>query len=308
MTGKYTKLPQDVHFGSSLWYNGGMNTKTKVCTGCGIEKTLAEFHKWSRSGDGRQCRCKECINEYFRQYGRRVRLALAVRGGPAPGETKVCTGCRRKKPLSEFHKKASSRDGHGYRCKDCANEGKRRRDRELKRETFENYGGCTCAYPECGVTDIDLLTLDHINGGGRRHRKEIGNGSVYRDLRDQGYPRGYQVLCRNHNCGKAWMGKKAATKHAMYRRKLKREVFAAYGGAICVHPGCGITDPDLLTLDHTNGDGAKHRREMGAKTGWLFYARLRNRGYPSDPPLQVLCWNHNHKKHLEDERRRRDSE
>ena len=32
---------------------------------------------------------------------------------------KTCTDCKKSKPLSEFHKKSSSKDGHQGRCKPC---------------------------------------------------------------------------------------------------------------------------------------------------------------------------------------------
>lgn len=59
-----------------------------------------------------------------------------------------------------------------------------------------NYGGkCTC----CGEEQYEFLVIDHVNGGGDNHRREIGRGAVvYRWLADHGYPDGFQVLC--HNC------------------------------------------------------------------------------------------------------------
>ena len=33
--------------------------------------------------------------------------------------TKVCNVCKREKPLSEFHRLATSPDGHQYTCKEC---------------------------------------------------------------------------------------------------------------------------------------------------------------------------------------------
>lgn len=33
---------------------------------------------------------------------------------------KLCSNCNTEKPLEEFHKNKSSKDGHSHRCKDCA--------------------------------------------------------------------------------------------------------------------------------------------------------------------------------------------
>lgn len=56
----------------------------------------------------------------------------------------------------------------------------------------------------CGEQDIDLLCLDHIDGKGKRHRKElnVGGSGFYRWLERQGYPQGFQVLCYNCNMKK----------------------------------------------------------------------------------------------------------
>lgn len=35
------------------------------------------------------------------------------------GNTKVCKACGQHKPLSEFYKKSTSRDGYRHKCKDC---------------------------------------------------------------------------------------------------------------------------------------------------------------------------------------------
>jgi hypothetical protein len=60
-----------------------------------------------------------------------------------------------------------------------------------------------CAHPDCLVMDPDMLCIDHINGGGRAHRREIGgHASFYLWLIKNNFPEGYQVLCWNHNSKK----------------------------------------------------------------------------------------------------------
>lgn len=72
---------------------------------------------------------------------------------------------------------------------------KARRD-ELRESVVSHYGGkCRC----CGETDIDVLCMDHINGGGEQHRKEIPASRLYRWLRDNNYPDAFRVLCLNCN-------------------------------------------------------------------------------------------------------------
>jgi hypothetical protein len=73
---------------------------------------------------------------------------------------------------------------------------------------------------------------------------------------------------------------------ALRRAKMRAEVFAAYGGPKCVC--CGETLFEGLTIDHTNGDGSKHRKEIGTKGGHSLYRWLKAHGYP--PGFQVLCY------------------
>ncbi len=63
------------------------------------------------------------------------------------------------------------------------------------------YGGYRCAC--CGETEPTFLTIDHLNNGGTRHRRRVGNGCAMLGwLRRRGYPRGFQVLCSNCNHGR----------------------------------------------------------------------------------------------------------
>lgn len=57
---------------------------------------------------------------------------------------------------------------------------------------------CAC----CNESTLQFLTIDHVNGGGCKHRKEIGSG-IYYWLKRNKYPDGFQVLCMNCNWGKA---------------------------------------------------------------------------------------------------------
>ena len=54
----------------------------------------------------------------------------------------------------------------------------------------------------CGITDIDMLTIDHVNNNGAEHRKIVKGSSLYKSLIDSNFPEGFQVLCANHNLKK----------------------------------------------------------------------------------------------------------
>jgi len=76
---------------------------------------------------------------------------------------------------------------------------------KLRLQTLEAYGNkCAC----CGETQLAFLAIDHINGGGTKERKASNGGTqVFRRLRRENWPSGYQVLCHNCNMAKAFYEK-----------------------------------------------------------------------------------------------------
>jgi len=57
-----------------------------------------------------------------------------------------------------------------------------------------------CCWKSCFITDLDMLTLDHINNDGavRRRRGEPKGHELYWWLKRMGFPKGFQTLCWNH--------------------------------------------------------------------------------------------------------------
>jgi len=77
--------------------------------------------------------------------------------------------------------------------------------RKLRIEVLTGYGGtppkCSC----CNEIHEEFLCIDHINGGGRKHREtlNISEGhNFYRWLRKNKFPEGFRVLC--HNCNASY--------------------------------------------------------------------------------------------------------
>jgi hypothetical protein len=88
---------------------------------------------------------------------------------------------------------------------EACREARRKEYAKLRAEVLAAYGGkCTC----CGESHPNFLAIDHVNGGGNRHRKEIGGGGhvMWRWLRKSGYPEGFQILCHNCNQAKGFYG------------------------------------------------------------------------------------------------------
>jgi hypothetical protein len=90
----------------------------------------------------------------------------------------------------------------GKTCQGCRDKQTAKHQR-LRAEVFVGYGGPVCAC--CGEDTPEFLEIDHIDGGGTKHRKEIG-GRLYAWLRRNGFPPGFQVLCANCNVAKGRYG------------------------------------------------------------------------------------------------------
>lgn len=74
------------------------------------------------------------------------------------------------------------------------------RTKRIKEEVFSHYE-YKCQWPDgCDVTDSDMLQIDHIQSDGAidRQRGLIG-GKLYRYLIKYNFPKGYRLLCANHN-------------------------------------------------------------------------------------------------------------
>jgi len=74
--------------------------------------------------------------------------------------------------------------------------------RNIKAAVLAHYGNkCEC----CGENTQAFLTIDHVNGGGTKHRNG-GDGRrklwIYAWLKRNGFPEGYRILCFNCNCGR----------------------------------------------------------------------------------------------------------
>jgi hypothetical protein len=161
----------------------------RECHKCHQEKSLTAefFNKDKNCPGGRRYQCRECDKFYHKNYPKSLKRL---------SDQKYYQN--NKLELFQRHlawRKANSELYH---------QRLRENHRKLKREIFNIYGGCICA--NCKISDIDVLTIDHIQGGGTQHRKKLsGNGlgaTFYHWLKRNNYPKGYQVLCFNCNIKK----------------------------------------------------------------------------------------------------------
>ena len=133
-----------------------------LCTQCG--KNPIENSKKS---------CRQCIKKGI-SYNKKRKLALKL--------SNVCTMCG-SRPLKS-----------AIFCDQCLRRAAAKR-LVLKLTVFNVYGGPRCV--GCGESELACLSMDHINGGGNRHRREVGSHSIYDKLKKNNYPPGFRVLCMN---------------------------------------------------------------------------------------------------------------
>lgn len=112
--------------------------------------------------------------------------------------TKICAFCKKELSKSMFGGDKNKKGKLSSYCKECAKLYTRRLRIKYRYEALKHYCGgepiCGC----CGEKNIEFLTLDHINGGGKKHMQEIGY-NIVRWLRKNKYPSGFRVLCMNCN-------------------------------------------------------------------------------------------------------------
>lgn len=145
----------------------------KLCRRCGLNKSVGEFYesrKYQYPSERYESYCKMCVRERTRTYYYANRERLLLR---------------------ERNRKAANRPAILLQ--------RTEQRKRLRLAAIEAYGGkCTC----CSEATIAFLAIDHINGGGQKHMKEIGGPSNFMCwLRKNDYPPGFQILC--HNCNMA---------------------------------------------------------------------------------------------------------
>lgn len=83
---------------------------------------------------------------------------------------------------------------------------------EVRRKVFGHYSNGTLKCACCGESEIDFLTIDHVNNDGARERRRLfgtrnyGGTRFYTWLARNGFPPGLAVLCMNCNLSKGKHG------------------------------------------------------------------------------------------------------
>ena len=181
----------------------------KTCLKCGGEFPLAEFSKARRNT------CKPCHNIYSNARARAIRNGEWVpwANSALAGDPQACVSCGEVKPATRefFYGSTRHRSGVDTLCIPCKSAEGRDLARKDRIAAYVAYGGENFACACCGENTYEFLSIDHVNGGGNQHRKEIGNGRTTgrrmpQWLRLNGYPAGFQILCHSCNQAKGYFG------------------------------------------------------------------------------------------------------
>jgi hypothetical protein len=101
----------------------------------------------------------------------------------------------------EERRKSAREYAATHRKERCETE--RQYNRKNRAIVINHYGG-RCVF--CGNTNLNHLTIDHINNDGAKHRKTVRGSRIYVWLIKNNFPSGFQVLCWNHNAEKQYYG------------------------------------------------------------------------------------------------------
>lgn len=141
---------------------------------------------------------------------------------------KKCFKCKKLKPITNYCKNQAKPDGLSTECKDCRRNYMKRyyklnkkhldqlnkqrskvRHLEAKVKVVKHYtkGLMSCMCNGCDVHQLEFLTVNHINGGGQRDRKNFrGARTFYEYLVKAVFPEGLNILCYNCNCSNGFFG------------------------------------------------------------------------------------------------------
>ena len=163
----------------------GMETATKFCSRCGKQPPV--------KGRLRCKKCQEAAREWARKKKASIPSGLCSKCGKrdAPAGYRQCDHCRRTgaEGMLKWRRNVGDR----------WNKYQRERNRKRRKIVITHYGGkCQC----CEESTFEFLALNHKNGGGDQHRREVGYGSNMVEWAiNNDFPDIFQVLC--HNCNQA---------------------------------------------------------------------------------------------------------
>jgi len=173
---------------SKIW----SNSDEIVCNFCGEKEIL--FLSLDHI-DGRKTEKEKRGNEDPDGLYRRLR-----RESYPPTCQVLCQNCNMKK---EIQRPKGNLNPTPKQLKQQIASKKYRKKLKFEIMIFYSKGKMECNCKHCKIADIDMLSIDHIDGRKNAdHEDGKSSDEMYRWLRKKRYPRGFQVLCMNCNAGK----------------------------------------------------------------------------------------------------------
>jgi hypothetical protein len=166
----------------------------KRCGKCGIPKSLDAFGRSSgRDRYGRGSYCRPCSNMVRRDWYLSQTDAACGRCGELnrTGAGK-CRTCNKRYFMMRHREHREEERFRQFRF-----------HQSLRRLVIGHYGGkCAC----CDEERLEFLAIDHIKGGGNKHRKTNDVQNIYAWIKRNNFPTGFRVLCHNCNMSLGFYG------------------------------------------------------------------------------------------------------
>ena len=128
---------------------------------------------------------------------------------------KLCTCCEEYQSVKNFRRRGLNNPAPFFRCRACCRKYNARNSHKYKEqksisgkktraavriEVLTHYS--TNLEPECACCHedhLEFLALDHIHGGGHKHKQEVRH--IHAWAKKNNYPPMFRVLC--HNCNQS---------------------------------------------------------------------------------------------------------
>jgi len=223
---------------------------------------------------------------------------------------KQCHKCKQFLSESEFHKSCANKDGLHTICKKCCKKYNLENKERLKKNREKNKLKISESSKQYYIKNKQRIA-EHRNKPEIKERKKIYS----KEYRKKHPNRGKEYRKKHPNYSKKYM-KKWVEKHPNYgteyakrrgkkyikecnkkqAKKLRMDILNHYSNEkiICALCSCDIVE--VLTIDHINGGGNKHRKKENMIGGSMLYRWLRKNNYPDG--FRVLCRNCNWLEHL----------
>jgi predicted nucleic acid-binding Zn ribbon protein len=196
--------------------------------------------------------------------------------------------------LAELRRKAEAvRAQHQLHCTVCGAAMEGRRDKKYcsqkcKIQSAEESRKARLAAMSDDERENDTARRrNNVNRWYQKHREEMLAERAQRWANDESYRDAAHQRTQRWDATREKRRAKSKERH----RELRNAVIAAYGGCCAC---CGELAYEFLAVDHIDGAGSAHRRQLvekGIGVGAGFYRWLQKNGYPDG--FRILCHNCN---------------